>query len=67
MDLIFTGGERPIRGCDGPRAGLQPLKWEPGVERPACAGLPGPLIVSWSDLSTAYDSRRLPQQPALFH
>jgi hypothetical protein len=24
----------------GPRAGLQPLKWEPGAERPACAGLP---------------------------
>jgi len=23
----------------GPRAGLQPLKWEPGAERPACAGL----------------------------
>ena len=25
--------------ADGPRAGLQPLKWEPGDERPACAGL----------------------------
>jgi hypothetical protein len=26
--------------ADGPRAGLRPLKWEPGTERPACAGLP---------------------------
>ena len=26
--------------ADGPRAGLQPLKWEPGAERPAFAGLP---------------------------
>ena len=25
--------------ADGPRAGLQPLKWEPGDERPAFAGL----------------------------
>gem|GEM_PF-1774214 len=25
--------------ADGPRAGLQPLKWEPGTDRPACAGL----------------------------
>jgi hypothetical protein len=27
--------------ADGPRAGLRPLKWEPGAERPVCTGLPG--------------------------
>jgi SAM-dependent methyltransferase len=27
--------------ADGPRAGLRPLKWEPGTERPVCTGLPG--------------------------
>ncbi len=37
------GGRSASAHCavaDGPRAGLQPLKWEPGAGRPACAGLP---------------------------
>jgi hypothetical protein len=45
----FRNGRSAVRGrryvahsavADGPQAGLQPLKWEPGAERPAFAGLP---------------------------